>query len=179
MNLGKKIISVAAAAALVAGAGAMAATPAAAKTKYSGSTVLTFDKKLAPIVSGIVRIKPAKGKGARISFPVTGVADGGAIIHKGGIGVGAVEVSDPVIVIDEPNNSARILVTLAGGAIELFTVRNFKAKKSTAKMELWQGALRLTSNEFVVEALNDAVGKPAFRPGMAMGKIKTTIKIKK
>lgn len=179
MNFSKKIVSVAAAAALVAGAGAMAATPAtAAKKKYSGTTVISFDKALAPIVAGIVPVLPAKVDATRLSFPVTNVK-GNSVSHSGGIKIGPTEAKNPIIVIGE-NNTASITLEVVGLArAEIFTIKNFKIRKQSKKQQVWQGFLHLTSNPAIVEALNASAGAAVFTPDMGLGQIRTTINIRK
>lgn len=177
MNLTKKVVSIAAGVALVAGVGAVAATPASAKTKYSGTTVISFKKELLPVVSGIVAVAPAKSAGPRLSFPVTNVK-GDGVYHSGGIKVGALEATNPVIIIGE-NNTAVINLTVAGNALPVFTIKNFKVRKDTKKQQVWQGFLHLTDNQLVVDALNAAIGQAVFTPDLGLGQIRTTINIKK
>ncbi len=174
MNLTKKIVSLAAAAALVAGAGAIAATPASAKPKTKGITVISFDKALAPVVAGIVPVAPAKKTGTQLSFPVSKVT-GNGVEHKGAIKIGALEASNPVIIIDTENSTAVINVSVAGNALPLFSIKNFKIRKDDKKQQVWQGFLHLTDNQLVVDALNAAVGQPVFTPDMGLGQIRTTI----
>ena len=173
MNLTKKVVSLAAAAALVAGAGAIAATPASAKPKTKGITVISFDKKLAPVVAGIVAVSPAKKSGTQLSFPVSKVV-GNSVQHTGAIKVGPTEVSNPVIVIGE-NNTASVTVTSAAGSIELFTIKNFKVRTDNKKQQVWQGFLHLTTNQLVVDILNQSAGAQVFTPDMGLGQIRTTI----
>ena len=95
MNLSKKIVSVAAAAALVAGAGAIAATPASAKSKAAikGTTVLAVPLTTvgAAVQAGvtIAPIAPSKVEAtsevAAVTFPVSGPLMDGMIHHRGGI----------------------------------------------------------------------------------------------
>ena len=95
MNLSKKIISVAAAAALVAGAGALAATPASAKSKavIKGTTVLAVPLTTvgAAVQAGvtIAPIAPSKVEAtsevAAVTFPVSGPLMDGMVHHRGGI----------------------------------------------------------------------------------------------
>jgi len=177
MNLAKKLVSVAAGVALVAGMGAVAATPAQAKAKSKGTTVISFDKKLAPVVAGIVPVAPAKKSGTQLSFPVSKV-QGNGVEHKGGIKIGALEATNPVIIIDTENSTAVINVTVAGNALPLFTIKNFKIRKQTKKQQLWQGFLHLTDNQLIVDALNGAVGQVVFQPAMGLGQIRTTINLK-
>jgi hypothetical protein len=177
MNLGKKIVSVVAGVALVAGAGAIAAAPAQAKPKTKGTTVISFDKSLAPVVAGIVAVAPAKISGTRLSFPVSKVAVN-AVEHTGAIKIGPTEVSNPIIIIGEMN-TASITVTSAAGSIELFTVKHFKktVNKKT-KQQIWQGDLHLTTNQIVVDILNQSAGAAVFTPDMGLGQIRTTINMK-
>ncbi len=178
MNLGKKIISLAAGVALVAGVGVAAATPATAKTKYSGTTVISFKKELLPVVAGIVPVAPAKVAGPRLSFPVTNVV-GDSVEHSGGIKIGPTEAKNPIIVIGE-NNTASITLEVVGLArAEIFVIKNFKVRKETKKQQVWQGFLHLTSNPAIVEALNASAGAAIFTPDMGLGQIRTTINIKK
>ena len=176
MNLTKKIVSLAAAAALVAGAGAMAATPATAKPKpkTKGTTVISFDKALAPVVAGIVAVAPAKKSGTQLSFPVSKV-QGNGVEHKGAIKVGATEVSNPVIIINTETGNAVVNVTSAAGSIELFTIKNFKIRSDSKTKQVWQGFLHLTSNQLVVDILNQSAGAQVFSPDMGLGQIRTTI----
>ena len=176
MNLTKKIVSLAAAVTLVAGAGAMAASPAIAKPKpkTKGITVISFKKELAPVVAGIVPVAPAKKTGTQLSFPVSKVT-GNGVEHKGGIKIGALEASNPVIIIDTENSTAAINVTVAGNALPLFTIKNFKIRTDTKKQQVWQGFLHMTDNQLVVDALNGAVGQAVFTPDMGLGQIRTTI----
>jgi hypothetical protein len=178
MNLAKKIISVAAGVALVAGMGAVAAAPAQAKTKYSGTTTITFNSTAAALFASVVAVPPAKVKGAKISFPVTKVK-GDTVEHKGGLQVGALEVSSPYIIIGENNTAS---VTVDAGLpmrVELFVLKNFKMTKKSKKKQVWKGDVHLTSNPLVVGVLNEAAGAEVFTADMALGAINTLIKIKK
>jgi hypothetical protein len=95
MNLTKKLVSLAAAAALVAGASAMATTPAtaAAKPKIKGSTTLSFPPAILDALAanqitfdavdgGKVDVDGSTGF-ANVTFPVTGPVEDGKIKHKG------------------------------------------------------------------------------------------------
>jgi hypothetical protein len=173
MNLGKMLVSVTAGIALVASAGLATSVPAQAKTKTKGVTVISFDKSLAPIIAGIVVVPPAKKSGTRLSFPVT-KAQGPTVSHSGAIKIGTTEVSDPVITIGQ-NNTASVTVTSALGAVELFTIKNFKMRTSKGKQQIWQGFLHLTANPIVVDILNASVGAQVFTADMGLGQIRTTI----
>jgi hypothetical protein len=172
MNLSTKLISVAAAAAFVAGAGAIAGAPAQAKPKVTGTTVISFDKALAPVVAGIVPVAPAKKTGTQLSFPSTKVT-GNRVEHKGAIKIGGLVASNPVIIIDTESSTAAINVTLAGNTLPLFTIKNFKIRSDTKKQQVWQGFLHLTDNQVIVDALNGAVGQAVFTSDMGLGQIRT------
>ena len=183
MNLTKKIVSLAAATALVAGAGAMAAAPAQAKGKTSGTTLISLKADVAPLFAGVVAVAPAKKDGPRITFPVTGVV-GNSVEHGGALKVGALEVSDPIIIIGE-NKTASVTVNVASlqTRVELFTLKNFKpgkpAKKGKTTTTVWRGFVHLTSNPVVVGALNQAAGAEVFSADMGLGGIRTTIIVTK
>ena len=177
MNLTKKIVSLAAAATLVAGAGAMAATPAVAKPKpkTKGITVISFDKALAPVVGGIVVVAPAKASGTQLSFPVSKVV-GNGVEHKGAIKVGALEAKDPIIIINTETGGASITLDIVGlQRTEVFTIKNFKIRTDNKKQQVWQGFLHLTSNPLVAAAFNQQIGAEVFTPDMGLGQIRTTI----
>ena len=175
MNLGKKIVSVVAGVALVAGAGAMAAAPAQAKPKTKGITVISFDKALAPIVAGIVPVAPAKASGTQLSFPVSKVV-GNGVEHKGAIKVGAVEAKDPIILINTETGGASITMEIVGlSRMEVFTIKDFKIRSETKKQQRWQGFLHLTADPIVVAAFNQQIGAEVFTPDMGLGQIRTTI----
>ena len=95
MNLSTKLISVAAAAALVAGAGAMAAAPATAsgKAAIGGTTIIEVPLALVGAAQAagvtIAPIAPSRAQATSdivgVTFPITGPADDGALFHKGGL----------------------------------------------------------------------------------------------
>jgi hypothetical protein len=95
MNVIRKLVSIAATAALVAGAGTIAAPPASAKVKrtISGSTILNVPKALIgqAVAAGvtIAPIAPARPEATTdnvaIDFPVTWPNADGILPHKGGL----------------------------------------------------------------------------------------------
>ena len=183
MNLTKKIVSLAAATALVAGAGAMAAAPAQAKAKTSGTTLISLKADVAPLFASVVAVPPAKKDGSRITFPVTKVV-GNGVEHSGALKVGNLEVSDPIIVIGE-NKTASVTVNVAALStrVELFTLKNFKPgkpkKKGKTTTTVWTGFVHLTSNPVVVGDLNQEAGAEVFTADMGLGGIRTTIIVTK
>ena len=175
MNLGKKIISVVAGVALVAGAGAMAAAPAQAKPKSKGTTVISFKKELLPVVSKIVAVKPATVSGPRLSFPVSKV-DANGVEHTGAIKVGALEARNPILINNQETGGASITLDIVGlQRTEVFTIKNFKIRTDNQKQQIWQGFLHLTTNPLVAQAFNQQIGQEVFTPDMGLGQIRTTI----
>jgi hypothetical protein len=95
MNLSKKVVSVAAAAALVVGAGAITAAPASAKVKrtISGSTIVNVPFALIAQAGeagvDIAPIKPARAEVTTdvvaVDLPVTWPKTDGVLPHKGGL----------------------------------------------------------------------------------------------
>lgn len=132
MNLSKKIISVAAGVALVAGAGAMAATPATAsgKSGIGGTTIIEVPLALVGAAQAagvtIAPIAPSKAQATSelvgVTFPITGPADDGALFHKGGLSFASsntditLTATKPVIgwATDGSSDDATIAVTVGG-----------------------------------------------------------------
>ncbi len=176
MKLTHKIVGLAAAAALVAGAGlaaAPAATSATPSKAATGTTLISFKKELAPITAGITPVDPAKKSGNRLTFPVVDVTKN-VIGHSGGITIGGVTVSNPKITIDNKAKTASITVDSPLGVIELFTVKHLKTYNKT-KTVVRQGDLHLTSNQQIVDTLNTLVGAAVFTADMGLGQIRITV----
>jgi hypothetical protein len=162
MNLGKKIVSVAAAAALVAGVGALAATPAtaAAKAKVGGTTVITVPLALVGAAGQAgVAIAPISPSGADattdvvgVTFPVTGPAQDGVIHHRGGLsfassntGITLTATKPQIEYATSGGDTASITVeingvpaqspfaALNGTRIPIFTVNDFTVKGKWGK----------------------------------------------
>jgi len=132
MNLSKKIVSVAAAAALVAGAGAMAATPASASghSGIGGTTIIEVPLALLEAAQAagvtIAPIAPSKAQATSdlvgVTFPITGPADDGALFHKGGLSLASsntnitLTATKPIIgwPTDGSSDDATIAVTVGG-----------------------------------------------------------------
>jgi len=193
MSIRAKVVSIIAAASLVAGAGLAVAAPAQANTKAKGNTVITLDKKVAGALkkAGVtIRVtKPGSAKGAKLTFPVTGVGTG-TITHSGELqfvkgGQVAVAVSNPEVKVNADNpTTAGIYVTHPLlGQILLFEVVNLKAKGPSTKGKnvtiVYTGRLNLTKDEFIVNAVNGLLGAPLLTPGMRMGSVKSTVITKK
>lgn len=185
MKFGKKVVSLAAGLALVAGAG-MAATPAQAAPKVSGKTDVSLRKDLPKaFFDAIVALKPAKYSKYQVSFPVTG-ADGNTITHSGGVGFKTVQgtqldITNPVMTVDPAAKTASVVFTTASfGPIEIFGAKNMKIvsqktdKKKKTTTVVWEGNATLTANAIIVNVLNGALGVK-LTPGQGVGRIKTTI----
>ena len=132
MNLGKKIVSVAAGVALIAGAGAMAATPATAsgKSGIGGTTIIEVPLALVGAAQAagvtIAPIAPSKAQATSdlvgVTFPITGPADDGALFHKGGLSFASsntditLTATKPIIgwASDGSSDDATIAVTVGG-----------------------------------------------------------------
>ncbi len=198
MKLSKKILSLAAATALVAGAGAMAATPAtAAKApKQSGKTILDI-KKAAPALAAagitITATKPATFAKGIIGFPVTSfdmettdtINHSGSVTFASTANPAGITGENPVIAID--GNSATITLTVLGNPVPLLDVKHVKSNKTKRKVvkgkKSWsvkyttviRGDLHLTSSQPIVDLFNSGLGVSIFEAGMGLGTTKTTI----
>jgi hypothetical protein len=195
MNLAKKVVSVAAGVALVAGVG-LAAAPAQAKinTKTS-ATIISFKKDL---ISGleaqgiqISAVAPATWNSAKaeIRFPVTKVAADG-ISHSGGItftkGGNPLTVTNPFIATPPGATQFDVLVYSAvlQSEIPLLVLKNPKPstsckvdgshkkwiKKTTTRI---QANVHLTSNQLVIDVLKGL--SPAFAADLGMGMGRVTL----
>jgi len=162
MNLGKKLVSVAAGVALVAGAGAMAATPASAsaKAKVGGTTVITVPLALVGAAGAAgVAIAPIAPSGADattdsvgVTFPITGPAEDGVLNHRGGLSFAssntqitltatkpkiewATSGGDTASITVEINGvpAASPFAALNGTRIPIFTVNDFAMKGKWGK----------------------------------------------
>ena len=132
MNLSKKLVSVAAGVALIAGAGAMAATPATAsgKSGIGGTTIIEVPLALVGAAQAagvtIAPIAPSKAQATSdlvgVTFPITGPADDGALFHKGGLSFASsntditLTATKPIIgwATDGSSDDATIAVTVGG-----------------------------------------------------------------
>ena len=159
---GKKIVSVAAGVALIAGAGAMAATPAtaASKAKVGGETVITVPLALigAAGAAGVTisPIEPSRAQATTdvvgVTFPVTGPAQDGVIHHLGGLSFASANTGitltatkpqieyatsggDTASITVEINGvpSASPFAALNGTRVPIFTVNDFTVKGKWGK----------------------------------------------
>ena len=175
MKLSKKLVGLAAAVALVAAPAVVAApAQAAPKAKVTGTTLISFKKQYAGIVKLITPIAPAKFIGSKMSFPVSG-AKGNVVNHGGGITVGGVPATNPVITTNAKARTATITFVIGGNATELFTIKHWKSK-ADGKGTAWQGDLHLTTNATIVATLNQLLGIDSLTPGLGLGQIRTTLK---
>lgn len=176
MKLTHKIVGLTAAAAIVAATGLVAAPAATSATpakKATGTTLISFDKKYAAIVAGIVAVAPAKKNKTNLTFPIVDV-NKSVITHTGGISIGGATVSDPVITIKGKTKTATVVFTALGTPLELFTVKHLKTTQS-AKTTVHQGDLHLTANADTVALLNSLLPQPVFTADMGLGQIRITV----
>lgn len=179
MKFSRKLVGLAAAVALVAAPAVVAApAQAAPKAKVSGTTLVSFKKEYAGIIKLITPIAPAKFIGSKMSFPVTG-AKGKTVTHSGGITVGGVPATDPVITTNKKARTATIAFSIAGNSTVLFTVEHWKSKADGKGGSVWQGDLHLTEDATLVATLNQLLGIDTLTPGLGLGQVRTTIKTKK
>lgn len=178
MNLRKTLIASATAVALVAAPAAIASGPVQAatpKAKASGTTLISFKKEYAGIIKLIKPVAPAKFIGSRMTFPITAV-NGNVVKHSGGITVGGVTLSNPIITVNAAKKTATIRMAFAGTTVQVFTAKHFKVKADGVDGQVWQGDLHLTNDKVVVKTLNEALGVNTLTPGVGLGQIRVTIK---
>ena len=178
MKLVTKFATVAVATALVAGPVALAAAPAQAApaAKATGTTLVSFKKQYASLIKLIQPVAPTKFIGSKISFPVTGVK-GTTVTHSGGITVGGVPATNPVIVVNAKKKTATVSFSINGTLTQLFYAEHFKNTAGGGKSASWQGDLHLTKDANIVGLLNQLLGNPGLTPGLGLGQIRTTYKI--
>ena len=164
MNLSKKIVSVAAGVALIAGAGAMAATPASAKPKGpqpKGTTVIEVPLAVvgAAVQAGVTvaPIEPSTAEATQtvvgVTFPVSGPLMDGVVHHKGGLSFSSSKTGvvltfkDPTIeYATSGGTTAEIkgtiegipannpLAQVNGTRVALLTIDNFKVSNKQGKI---------------------------------------------
>lgn len=200
MNLGKKLVSVAAGVALVAGAGLAASAPAQAKPlpKTTGKTIIDFKPEIAvALVQAGIGIKaeaPATfvtSPKVMLGFPVTGTA-GNGISHSGSVtffsaaNPTGVTGTNPVITINDDNTST-ITLSVSGNPVPLLVVKHDKVKyskwaidKSHSKWIVKRtldlgGAVHLTSSQPIIDLLNGALGTKAFTADLGLGAANTKV----
>lgn len=164
MNFTKKVLSVAAAAALIAGAGAVAATPASAKVKrvVTGGTVIEVPLALVSGAAGagvtITPIKPALAEATSdvvgIAFPAQMPKTDGVLPHKGGLSFASAKTgvtltfTNPSIEYATSGGDTAVisgtiggipdgnpLATLNGKPLELLDVKNFTVEWKIGKVK--------------------------------------------
>jgi hypothetical protein len=159
MRFSKKIVSVAAAAALVAGASLASASPAAAykKATIKGDTNILVPTALITAAQGagvtITPIQPARALATMeivdVQFPVAGPVADGAIFHRGGLSFASAN-TDVTLTFNKPivewgsgpgiKAGAIIKGTLGGLEavngleVTLFDVKNIKASNKKGKV---------------------------------------------
>jgi hypothetical protein len=200
MNFGKKLVSVAAGVALVAGAGLAASAPAQAKPlpKTGGKTIIDFKPEIVGALVG-AGISITAGSPATLAttpkvilgFPVTG-ASGNGITHSGSVTFAStanpagIKGDNPVITLND-DNTATITVSVSGNPVPLLVVKHDKIKYSQWKIDKshskWivkrtvaiGGAVHLTSSQPIVDLLNSALGVTVFKADLGLGASRTTV----
>lgn len=198
MKFGKKLISLAAATALVAGVGLAAAAPASAvkNPKTGGMTTIKLDRGVASALAaqGISFnvINGGKASGPNLMFNVTGRTDG-SISHSGTLqflknGTLALDASNPVIgwPTDQPLSTATITMSHPVlGELVVFNIKNFKEgktkvsvnkkKKTRTATTIYTGIVHLTDNAGIVSAINGLLGTDLLQPDMRLGTISAKV----
>jgi predicted secreted protein len=196
MNLAKKLVSVAAGVALVAGVG-LAAAPASAKiNKKNSATIISFKKDLVSALEtqGIQISAQAPAtwdpKKALIRFPVTKVTSEG-ISHSGGLiftkNGAPLLVTDPFIATPAGATEFNVLVNTATfGQIPLLVLKTPKASESCkvdgSKKKKWikktttriKAFAHFTSDPTIVAALQQLVS-PLIEADLGVGQGRVTI----
>ena len=196
MNLAKKLVSVAAGVALVAGASLAAAPAAQSKINLkASSTIISFKKDL---ISGLatqgitISVKaPATWNSAKaeVRFPITKVTDD-AISHAGSLiftkGETVIELANPTIVTPTPSSEFFVTATTAlGPETPLMVLKNLKPNeqcKVSGKKKKWlkkttlrvQANVHLTSDPAVIGALQGLLS-PAFTADLGLGQGRVTL----
>ncbi|MFZ8911340.1 MAG: hypothetical protein ACO20A_11865 [Candidatus Nanopelagicales bacterium] len=196
MNLAKKLVSVAAGVALVAGASLAAAPASQAKVNLkASSTIISFKKDL---ITGLetqgikVSVKaPAtwNSSKAEVRFPITKVTDD-AISHAGSLiftkGETVIEIANPTIVTPTPSSEFFVTATTAlGPETPLMVLKRLKPNeqcKVSKKGKKWlkttttrvQAAVHLTSDPTVIGALQGLLS-PAFTADLGLGQGRVTL----
>lgn len=203
MSLTKKIVSVAAGVALVAGAGAIAASPVSASShkalpKTTGKTIIDLKPEIAAALAGagigIRATAPATfvtNPKVMIGFPVTGVkgngiSHSGAITFYSGANTTGVTGENPIITLND-DKTATITLSVSGSPIPLLYTKHEGVKYSSWKIDKshskWvvkrtvalAGDVHLTTNKAIVDLLNNALGTTAFVADLGLGTTRTTV----
>lgn len=191
MRLNRKLVSVAAATALVAGAGLAAAAPASAATS-KGTTTITFNGTIVGAVLsaglGAYANSPAVssiGAGTSLSFQLPAKlksTPGAPITHKGAIifthGVKGKQVicNTPSIVEDGGPKNMVVKCTIAGTGTQFDGVEatvlkldNPKSKTKKGKTTTTAGVSLATTPIDVAPVLNQLLETSAFATGLKLG----------
>jgi len=191
MKITRRIVGVAAAAALVATGGIATITPAHAY-QMSGKTNISLKKDtVAQFAAAGVTMKanaPAKRNGSKLMFPVQAFGYNYADM-SGGLTLSG--PSKATFVATNPemswhNKNGAIEFTTAIGRIDLFRLghvnknTNITFDKSHSK---WvrktttevTATMNLTSDKSVTDYINQRLGTTMFKPGLGMGRLRTTV----
>lgn len=195
MRISTKIVSAAAAVALVAGSGiAMAgsASAATASVTVSGKTIISLKKETAAkfAAAGVhmTAVKPAQVTASQIGFPVNGM-NGREITHTGALKLtgpkGSLTLTS-VITAYNQNGSAGVLYASIGGvetAVATMSHCNYTTYKKTddthAKpivrtYKVWNCSSNMTDRTSTISVINSVLGTSMFKPGLGLGRMRTT-----
>lgn len=175
MRITTKLVTAVAAAAVVAGVGLAAPAQAANTAKKSaGVTLISFDKNLAKFASHIHPTDPAKLFGPRLTFPVAGTSGNIVVTHSGAFTLGNTPLDNPIVEIS--GKYGTFALSFDGNSIPFFTMAHIK-KTVDAKTgaTIYEGTLNLTTNQEYVNLLIQSTAFMALKPGMGLGKFRTTI----
>ncbi|MFM9134523.1 MAG: hypothetical protein ACKOT0_03680 [bacterium] len=173
MKLTHKIVGLAAAAALVAGAG-LAAAPAAISAapvkKATGTTLISFKGSYKALYSQITAVSPAKISGNKLTFPIVDVTKN-VIKHDGAMNMLGLEAQKPVITLGKnKTGTVALYIPLAATEAVLFEIKQLN-NNGTFR----EGHLHLTSDQELVDTLNTVLNL-SLKPGADLGKIRITVK---
>jgi hypothetical protein len=198
MRKSTTFLSLAAAAALVAGVG-VAAAPAQAKvtSKVSGSTTITILPEVYTQL-GVAGVQFQALSPATSTIPVTAPFKPGAVANTGIMTIGAsinrIDLSLPVLEYSRTKGSTTGQITfkddyaaIGPDRVTVFDVDNLSVKVTKGKVAksgaTWKrtdrhhitGSLSVVDDAQFVSALNAYIGTTLFTPGMAFGTLDSTV----
>ena len=191
MKITRRITGVAAAAALVAAGGIATITPAHAYTMNGKTNVSLKKDTVAAFAKAGVTMKanlPAKRNGSKLMFPVQAFGYNYADM-SGGLTLSG--PSKATFVATNPemswrNKNGAIEFTTAIGRIDLFKLGHVNkdvqitfdkshriwVRKTTTKV---RATMNLTSDQSVINYINNRLGTSMFTAGLGMGRLLTTV----
>ncbi|MFM9134524.1 MAG: hypothetical protein ACKOT0_03685 [bacterium] len=191
MKITRRIVGVAAAAALVAAGGVATISPAYAYTMDGKTNVSLKKDTVALFANAGVTMKanpPAKRNGSKLMFPIQAFGYNYADM-AGGLTLGG--PSKATFVATNPemswrNKNGHIEFTTAIGRIDLFDLSHVNKnvqitfdkshrqwiRKTTTVVT---ATMNLTKDQSVINYINNRLGTSIFKAGLGMGKLRTTV----